>query len=247
MITAVLTRAKVDSERLSRLLLGKGVANFVWPLISVSAIPDEEQATVPVLSPGGCCIFISANAVRFGLPKLAADFDRIRDIKVVAVGRKTQEALAVLGIEAIRPDQADSEGLLALPILSSPAVPDTVIVKGEGGRELLAAELKRRGGRVEEWCCYRRCWPEADPARLDYLTEPLVFQASSGQIVQRLSQLLAGSQKQNLLQSPVIVPSERVAALAADLGWNQVICAEDAGDQGFWKAIKPMLSTDENE
>jgi uroporphyrinogen-III synthase len=58
--------------------------------------------------------------------------------------------------------------------------------------------------------------------------------------------LLAGSEKQYLLQSPVIVPSDRVARLAADLGWDRVIRAQDASDQGFLNAIKPMLSVDGN-
>ncbi len=246
MTTVVLTRAASDSQRLSVLLQGNGIASVVWPLISISPIPDEEQAAVPKLSPGGVCIFISANAVRFGLTKLATALDHTPAIKVVAVGRKTQETLAASGIEAIAPEQPDSEGLLALPILSASVIPDTVIVKGEGGRELLATELKCRGGQVKEWNCYRRCWPEADPAPLNRLVAPLVFQASSGEILQRLSQLLAGSQKQYLLQSPVIVPSDRVAALAVDLGWDRVIRAQDASDQGFLNAIKPMLSLDGN-
>ena len=246
MTTAVLTRTEADSQRLSSLLQGSGIESVVWPLISISPIPDGEQAAVPELSPGGCCIFISANAVRFGLPKLATELDQTAAIKVLAVGRKTQETLAASGIEAIAPQQPDSEGLLALPMLSASVMPETVIVKGEGGRELLATELRRRGGQVKEWSCYRRCWPQADPAPLNRLDKPLVFQASSGEILQRLSQLLAGSERQYLLQSPVIVPSDRVAALAADLGWDRVIRAQDASDQGFLNAIKPMLSVDGN-
>ena len=246
MTTAVLTRTEADSQRLSSLLQGSGIASVVWPLISISPIPDKERAAVPKLSPGGCCIFISANAVRFGLPELTAELDQTPAIKVLAVGRKTQETLAASGIEAIAPEQPDSEGLLALPMLSASVIPDTVIVKGEGGRELLATELRRRGGQVKEWSCYRRCWPQADPTPLNRLGEPLVFQASSGEILRRLSQLLAGSERQYLLQSPVIVPSDRVAALAADLGWDRVIRAQDASDQGFLNAIKPMISVDGN-
>ena len=145
MTTAVLTRTEADSQRLSSLLQGRGIASVVWPLISISPIPDEEQVAVPELSPGGCCIFVSANAVRFGLHELAADLDQTPAIKVLAVGRKTQETLAASGIEAIAPEQPDSEGLLGLPMLSASVIPDTVIVKGEGGRELLATELRRRG------------------------------------------------------------------------------------------------------
>ena len=63
MTTAVLTRTEADSQRLSLLLQGSGIASVVWPLISISPIPDEEQVAVPELAGR---MRISANAVRFG-------------------------------------------------------------------------------------------------------------------------------------------------------------------------------------
>ena len=67
-----------------------------------------------------------------------------------------------------------------------------------------------------------------------------VFQASSGEMVSRLSELLTGERQEDLFQSPVIVPSERVAALATALGWGRVIRAEDAGDRAFTVALKQL-------
>ena len=238
MTTVVLTRPQADSERLSETLQNEGFQTRVMPIITIEAIPTAEQAPAPSLSDDALCIFISANAVRFGLPQLGSALARDSDLTVIAVGNKTRDTLAAEGIQAEVPVRADSEGLLAMPALSAPDSRDVVIVKGEGGRELLASELTGRGARVTEWACYRRCWPEVDVSGLIEISAGLIFQASSGELVSRLSELLAGGGQADLFQSSIIVPSDRVARLATEIGWGQVIRAEDASDDAFIRALK---------
>ena len=238
MTTVVLTRPPADSERLSEALQNEGFQTRVMPIITIEAIPTAEQAPAPSVSDNALCIFISANAVRFGLPQLGSALARDSDLTVIAVGNKTRDTLAAEGIQAQVPVRADSEGLLAMPALSAPDSRDVVIVKGEGGRELLASELTGRGARVTEWACYRRCWPEVDVSGLIEISAGLIFQASSGEMVSRLSELLAGGGQADLFQSSIIVPSDRVARLATEIGWGQVIRAEDASDDAFIRALK---------
>ena len=238
MTAVVLTRPQADSERLSQTLQSEGFQTRVMPIITIEAIPTAEQAPAPSVSDDALCIFISANAVRFGLPQLGSALARDSDLTVIAVGNKTRDTLAAEGIQAQVPVRADSEGLLAMPALSAPDSRDVVIVKGEGGRELLASELTGRGARVTEWACYRRCWPEVDVSGLIEISAGLIFQASSGEMVSRLSELLAGGGQADLFQSSIIVPSDRVARLATEIGWGQVIRAEDASDDAFIRALK---------
>ena len=238
MTTVVLTRPQADSERLSEALQNEGFQTRVMPIITIEAIPTAEQAPAPSVSDDGLCIFISANAVRFGLPQLGSALARDSDLTVIAVGNKTRDTLAAEGIQAQVPVRADSEGLLAMPALSAPDSRDVVIVKGEGGRELLALELTGRGARVTEWACYRRCWPEVDVSGLMEISAGLIVQASSGEMVSRLSKLLAGGGQADLFQSSIIVPSDRVARLATEIGWGQVIRADDASDDAFIRALK---------
>ena len=242
MTTVVLTRPQADSERLSEALQNEGFQTRVMPIITIEAIPTAEQAPAPSLSDDALCIFISANAVRFGLPQLGSALARDSDLTVIAVGNKTRDTLAAEGIQAQVPVRADSEGLLAMPALSAPDSRDVVIVKGEGGRELLASELTGRGARVTEWACYRRCWPEVDVSGLIEISAGLIFQASSGEMVSRLSELLAGGGQADLFQSSIIVPSDRVARLATEIGWGQVIRAEDASDDAFIRALKQHIA-----
>ena len=238
MTTVVLTRPQADSERLSEALQNEGFQTRVMPIITIEAIPTAEQAPAPSVSDDALCIFISANAVRFGLPQLGSALARDSDLTVIAVGNKTRDTLVAEGIQAQVPVRADSEGLLAMPALSAPDSRDVVIVKGEGGRELLASELTGRGARVTEWACYRRCWPEVDVSGLMEISAGLIFQVSSGEMVSRLSELLAGGGQADLFQSSIIVPSDRVARLATEIGWGQVIRAEDASDDAFIRALK---------
>ena len=238
MTKVVLTRPQADSERLSEALQNEGFQTRVMPIITIEAIPTAEQAPAPSVSDDALCIFISANAVRFGLPQLGSALARDSDLTVIAVGNKTRDTLAAEGIQAQVPVRADPEGLLAMPALSAPDSRDVVIVKGEGGRELLASELTGRGARVTEWACYRRCWPEVDVSGLIEISAGLIFQASSGEMVSRLSELLAGGGQADLFQSSIIVPSDRVARLATEIGWGQVIRAEDASDDAFIRALK---------
>ena len=238
MTTIVLTRPQADSERLSQALQDEGFQTWVMPIMTIEAIPAAELAPVPALSDDTLCIFISANAVRFGLPQLGPQLTRCEHVTVIAVGTKTRDTLGTEGIQAVMPARADSEGLLAMPELSVPGAHNVVIVKGEGGRELLASELTRRGALVTEWECYRRCWPDIDMTGLADITKGMIFQASSGEMVSRLAELLAGEGRADLFKSPIIVPSDRVAKLATDMGWEQVIRAEDASDNAFMRALK---------
>jgi len=238
MTTVVLTRPQADSERLSEALQNEGFQTRVMPIITIEAIPTAEQAPAPSVSDDALCIFISANAVRFGLPQMGSALARDSDLTVIAVGNKTRDTLAAEGIQSQVPAQPDSEGLLAMPTLSAPVTRDVVIVRGEGGRELLASELTRRGARVTEWACYRRCWPDVDVSVLTEIGAQLIFQASSGEMVSRLAELLAGGGQADLFQSSIIVPSDRVARLATEIGWGQVIRAEDASDDAFIRALK---------
>jgi uroporphyrinogen-III synthase len=210
--------------------------------MTVQPIADSERSPVPDLTEGAVCIFISANAVQYGLPHIASDLSQRESSVLIAVGQQTQLALQAAGFEAIAPDQADTEGLLALPALSAGALEQALIVKGEGGRALLASELRRRGVAVTEWSCYRRCWPSVDLSPLSAAGRPWVFQASSGEVLSRLVVLINEASRLDLLQHPVIVPSKRIAVLATELGWHTVLCSDNASDEAVIASLHQQLT-----
>lgn len=242
-LTAVLTRPGGVVEPLRIVLEQRGVDSIVQPLINIASIPVEDRELI-TLYPGDICIFISVNAVEQGLTNLAP---QIRELgcPILAVGRATASAISAAGFDVSVPSQADSEGLLDLDILHGVKGKQIVLVKGEGGRGLLAEALCERGADVVSYVCYRRAPTEIDAGKFCWQLcekEHLVFQASSGEIVEQLTDLLGQGGQPNLLDSPVIVPSKRVAKIAAGLGWSRVITAAGAGDDSFLAAIEPLQS-----
>jgi uroporphyrinogen-III synthase len=242
MTTVVLTRPEAHSQRLALALSRQGFESLVMPLMTVQPIPVSERSPVPDLSEGVVCIFISANAVHYGLPHIASALVQRETAVLIAVGQQTQSALQEAGFAAITPEQADTEGLLALPALSSGALEQALIVKGEGGRALLASELRRRGVAVTEWSCYRRCWPSVDLSPLSDVGRKWIFQASSGETLSRLVALISEASRLDLLQHPVIVPSKRIAALATELGWHTALCSDNASDEAVIATLHQQLT-----
>ncbi len=242
-LTAVLTRPGGVVEPLRIVLEQRGVDSIVQPLINIASISVEDRELI-TLYPGDICIFISVNAVEQGLANLAPQLREL-GCPILAVGRATASAISSAGFDVSVPSQADSEGLLDLDILHGVKGKQIVLVKGEGGRGLLAEALRERGAEVVSYVCYRRAPTEIDAGQFCWQLcekEHLVFQASSGEIVEQLTDLLGRGGQPNLLDSPVIVPSKRVAKIAAGLGWSRIITAAGAGDDSFLAAIEPLQS-----
>lgn len=237
--TVILTRPEAEAQRVAARLADAGFASRVIPLLRLQAIDDVAWNKDLVLSEQDAVIFISANAVAFGMPYIAM---QLRESKaaILAVGERTARAVADWGLEAATPEQSDSEGLLALPQLQSITGHRVVIVKGEGGRALLATELGARGAQVDSLICYRRIYPDADEVALGERLKDLdsmIFHANSGETLSHLSDLLGPLEQSRMAQWPVIVPSRRVAMLAEGRGWKRVITARDASDAALIEAL----------
>ena len=127
---------------------------------------------------------------------------------------------------------ADSEALLAVQELRHLAGKHLLIVRGEGGRELLGDSLKSRGAHVEYAECYRRVRPGADPAPLvaawthGGVHAVTVFSSES---LENLIAILGTPGEKRLRETPLFVPHARVAEHAARLGVREAIVA-GAGD-----------------
>ena len=244
----VLTRPEGDNSRLESTLAAQGYDTYIQPLLRIASLPESELPDPPALTGDDLCIFISANAARMGLPTLMGGMVE-NGIVSFAVGPRTANVLEVEGLPVIVPEQMDSEGLLALPELSDVHGRRVVIVKGEGGREVLARELEAKGALVEEYICYRRESALVDSdtfcaSLLDY--KKVIFQANSGQTLAALTTVLEQCEGASFLQQCVIVPSQRVADDARNLGWQRVAVADNASDEAFLAALTKELLMDDD-
>jgi uroporphyrinogen-III synthase len=157
-------------------------------------------------------VFVSPSAVRKAL-ELAAGRPWPARLRLAAPGEGTRRELEAHGFRGViaPAGQADSEALLAMPVMAQVAGARVLILRGAGGRELLGETLAARGARVQYAECYRRVRPQAPPpaGRLDGIC------ANSSEALENLAALLGVDR---LRQAAVFVPHPRVAARAAELG-----------------------------
>ena len=102
-------------------------------------------------------IFVSKNSVRHGIPLLNSGLLKDSHHKVwLAIGSGTATELKKHGISAKFPIKSDTESLLELEEMKNPRLNRILIIRGEGGRDLLEKTLTQRGAKVSFCEVYRR-------------------------------------------------------------------------------------------
>lgn len=245
-VSVLVTRPAHQAEALVRLVEQAGGEAVCFPVLEILEPSDHTAllAQIDRLEEFDLAIFISANAVQQAMNAIAARRVWPEGLRVAAVGRASAKALTQFGHhEVIAPTgRFDSEALLALPPLQEVNGRRILILRGDGGRELLGETLLARGAYVEYAECYRRVKPQVNPAPLlrrwarggiDIVT------VSSGQGLRNLYDLLGKLGQQWLVQTPIVVPSARSAAICQELGFKIApIVASDASDTAMMAAIR---------
>jgi uroporphyrinogen-III synthase len=176
-------------------------------------------------------VFISVNAVKHGLHVLQSQFELATlagfTPHIAAVGAATAALLAEHGYRAdITPlTQASSEGLLEHESLQTP--PATVlIVRGQGGRELLRDTLTARGCTVTVAEVYERLPASPAAEQLNAVlallrsTELDIITVTSIDILQALDALLSPADQVLAHRVSLLAGSARIAAQAKQFGWQ---------------------------
>ncbi|AQA17807.1 hypothetical protein BST95_05735 [Halioglobus japonicus] len=188
-------------------------------------------------------IFISGNAVRYGLSIIDDYWPQLpTGINWYAIGGTTARLLAERGLVATEPGaQMNSEGLLAVPALQQVVDQRVLIVKGQGGRELLQSELTARGARVDELACYSRACPPLEQGALARTISEGGIETvliSSGEGLQNMLTLLSGEETTKFRDVRLVVPSLRVEKLAREAGFTQIDTAANASDEAMMAALQ---------
>ena len=244
--TILVTRPAHQANVLTQLIEQAGGQSLLFPAIAIEPPSDPQGAAALLheIASFDFSIFVRANAVdqAFVLaPGLA------RGLRAVfAVGTATARALRGHGIaDVIVPeDAADSEALLRLPQLQDVREQRGLIVRGEGGRELLADTLEQRGALVRRAECYRRARPNGNPSELlaqwkDGRIDAVI--AMSTDTLANLWDLLGEEGRALLLATPLFVPHARIAEAASRLGMHNVAIT-DAGDEGVVRGLSAWFA-----
>jgi uroporphyrinogen-III synthase len=243
-IGILVTRPAHQAGPLCDRILAAGGRPVRFPLLKILDTSDTPRTDAILQQLGGyaIAIFVSPNAVHYGIQAITRHGGLPPTLKLAAVGRGTARELHTLA--GREPDivpqvRFDSEGLLALPALQQVDGKRILILRGNGGRELLADTLRERGAHVDYAEVYRRETADADMAEQDWLAKSDIITVTSNEALQNLVALTAEKNRATLLARPLVVVSERAAELAQRLGFTHpALVARQAGDE----AIIEMLT-----
>jgi len=216
-VRILITRPQRQAEPLASAIRQQGGQAMLLPLIDIRPPrhPERIDEFLGHLDRFDLAIFISPNAVEQALSRLPNPRHAWpAKLAIAATGAGTAQALARHGLEAavVPRDRFDSEGLLAEPSLHSVRGQNVLILRGEGGRELLAETLRARGATVEYAECYRRAAPAYDPRAIALLQPGAINIAvyTSGEAIDNLLALYGENARRFLQQVPALVVSERL-------------------------------------
>ncbi|MDP2695602.1 MAG: uroporphyrinogen-III synthase [Gallionella sp.] len=233
------TRPREQAAPLARRIEQAGGVPLLFPLLDIAPAADQAalHEQLDRLPQFDLAIFISPNAVQYGMAAIRTMGELPQKLKIATVGQGSAKALRELGVaDVIAPaERFDSEGLLALPELQDVDGWRVLIFRGDGGRELLGDTLRARGATVEYAACYRRSKPQQDAAVL-LDAAPDALTVTSSEALGYLWQMLDEAQRDRMCGIPLFVPHQRIAELARRQGWRQVR-PTDAGDDGLLSAL----------
>jgi uroporphyrinogen-III synthase len=236
----LVTRPAEQAGDLAARIAAQGGQAIRFPLIGINP-PEDWRALDEIaarLEAFSLALFVSPNAVRHGLGRLLSHRPWPERLAAGAIGPGTARALADAGIgEVIVPQERyDSEALLALPPLQAERISAraVLILRGNGGRELLAETLRARGAAVECVACYRRVAAREGAGLVSLLRNKALdaLALSSSEGLRNLLQLLDTDSRERVFAMPVFVPHRRIVEEAARLGLRRVVLT-GATDEGL--------------
>jgi uroporphyrinogen III methyltransferase/synthase len=252
-VPVIVTRPARQAALLAAALEAEGFSVLELPMQQIVPIGDSValRRAFANLTRYRLAVFVSPNAIEEALVHLAGPWPTAVPIAVLGPG--SRDALAAHGIAApayrvICPaapaantgQYLDSERLyrmLDVPALKGGTV---LIVKGNGGREWLANQLRAAGVDVDALEAYERRAAPAVPAA-QALLKTWIDAAQKAQIVvtnsEALAQLvrcldeLGTGARDWLLMQRLLVPHPRIAQNATELGFTRVdlVALDDAG------------------
>ena len=240
----LVTRPAEQAEALCKLVEDAGGKAIRLPLFVIESAQREDLGPQCLrnLDSTDWLVFVSANAVRCAFALLGPQWlNKGAKPKIAAIGQATAQALLDQGITVdLRPKaQFNSESLLAQPEWMQVRGLRFLIVRGEGGRELLAETLRQRGGAVEYAEVYRRVATKIDEDGLLAqwrLGDIAVLTVTSGEALAEFWRQMSDGGRGLILHTPMVVIGGRMAKQARELGVVQVFEAE-ARDADIFDAV----------
>lgn len=242
-MTTLVIRPAPQGKELCALILKYGIASIHLPVIniqSVSIVMDLPKQ----LKKSNLIIAVSQYAVSFcnqhlnGLQQYWP-----RSPRYLAIGKKTAGVLSTLSQQQVySPPRENSESLLSHPLLDKVKGAKITILRGRGGRQLLARQLVLRGAQVS--CCefYERAFVYFDVGREVQRWKKMEVDSvivTSEEQLHFFCRRFTESQLKWVTKHLLLVPSERIAITARKLfGFEKTIVVGSANNNDLATMIR---------
>jgi uroporphyrinogen-III synthase len=247
----LVTRPRHLATRICELIESKDGECVLFPTIDIQPIisSDELSKLFNNINVYDIVIFVSRNAVICAFDHYIDSFKLPEKLNFIAIGGGTAEALTERNLADVlhAGEQADSESLLQLPELQTELIQGKtiLIVRGVGGREYLADNLKARGAIIEYAEVYKRCLPEygiQERHKIWQDIKPDAVLVTSSDGLENLIQLTLENDRNQLFNTPLVCMSKRIMDLGKASGFNSRICVvKDKNDKGLLSALLELV------
>jgi len=241
MTTCLITRPTPEGELLCEQLTQRGVQAIHQPLIEIQA-GKQYSELVERIQQAQIIIAISQHAVYWANHALAqAAQSWPLTARYLAIGQKTAHKLSKASQQKVHyPDVSDSEHLLAMDELANVGEQAILILRGNGGRELLHQTLSMRNAEVQYCEAYQRVAVNFDgnqaAKRWQQLGVDTLVITSGEQLIQ-FERNLPPEHLAWLHQLRLVVPSQRIVDLAQQMGFKHRINAHGAANPDLLRAL----------
>ena len=241
----LITRPAHQAENLSRLIEERGGGVVRFPTLAIAALDAAGtiQNTLAHLDKYQWLVFISANAVTMhSYYSDGVKMKEFKSVRIAAIGNATAQALVLAGlpVDLVPESGYSTEALLAMPQMQQINGQHYLIVRGEGGREELATTLRSRGATVEYLDVYKRIIPGTDSSQVSLLLEQDkldIITITSGTALQNLLIMLEEKHHQRLFEVPLVVVSNRIRQIAADMGFKRIAVTNSPSDAAILETV----------
>ncbi|MGP1929660.1 MAG: uroporphyrinogen-III synthase [Arsenophonus sp. ER-BJ3-MAG3] len=244
-MSILITRPNPNGKKLVQHIRSLGKIAFHAPLIKI--IPSNELHLFPTklakLDNGDRVFFLSQNAVLYANLALYLKKQKWPDILFYyAIGNSTASVfhqLTNLPIQLSKKGET-SETLLELPDLQSLLGKKSLLLRGNGGRELLFSVLKSRGSHIDYCECYQRQPIKYNPQTFQLQWKKKKIKTiiiTSSEMLYLLFNLITDDFKPWLLSRHLIIVSERIAYIAYQLGWKSIQVVKGANNHALIQAL----------
>ncbi len=234
-----LTRPAEQIGELRRRLESLGAHVLSFPLLTIRpVVPSQaDKQRIMNLDQYDLVFFVSTNAARIGLDFIAGYWPQYpAHILNFAVGPSTAAEIESRALPVCYPlDRMSSEAMLELQELQDISGKKALIVRGIGGREILAEGLIGRGASVDYAELYERVVPVYTHGQLRRCVQqhaPHALVISSAEALDNLRQLYEPLRLESLpwQRFPLYVTSDRLAEHAQVAGYTSVATMAGATD-----------------